>query len=182
MSFIYEDKNLLEQLLKIGQASESPPINTKQLRFKALELIDKLKVSTSSISAISEPLFTDLVDLNSFKQWLVKGQVTVRGKLAINNNKLDKDTVSAILSDLRDKAAGKDEGYAEAMNNVIEQARKDYGIKVKPYVSPTVPATVGDIDKATLAPASGGASPLLNLKIDNKDIVVDDAKTDNAQD
>lgn len=80
MSFIYEDKELLELLFKAAQ-QKTPNIDPSQLRLTVLKAISNLRQAYSPVKADSNAqLFQkNVFNLNSLLLWLVDNKVKVDG-------------------------------------------------------------------------------------------------------
>lgn len=180
MSFIYDDQDLLQKLYKLAQ--DAVPSNNNQLKDTALQLIDGLKQTFSPLKASSDPTFTDLVDLHSFSEWAEKNNATFNNQPLSSNIMTDdgaqpqtnKSVLTAFLTDLSKKAAGKDTGYYEAVNNLIEQANKRYLTTIKPYVAPTekenAPGNTAESNK------DGKHPYMVNVKLEDKALPPGDQK------
>ncbi|CAN5950670.1 unnamed protein product [Sphagnum jensenii] len=143
----------------------------------ATTLIDRLKQTTSPIRATTDPQFKDLVDWHAFHDWLVNSQASYNGQPAYPidpttnqaSEKPNMEAIAAILSDLRDKTAGKQVGYAEAVNNVIEQANRRLSLNIKP--SNGAPVAKNDAaknpDGTPVKPGEENAKgTMVNVKVD----------------
>ena len=155
-SFLYEDEELLQNFYRIAQQTQGQVrVNTGVLETTVNQLIDNLKVQSSPIKAGNEdgatPRFPqDVADLNAFINWLHMAAITVNGKSFVGATEgpdaaNDKIIISVVLKDLGQKTAGKRDGYSEAINNLIEQANTQYGLRI-PLV-------------ATAAPGAGQSQP-----------------------
>lgn len=135
MSFIFQDKNLLNSLFKISQRLDQDLTQDQTLKKindevskTALQLVDGLRQEMSSpIEIKSGPTLNDLKDLQSFSSWLMTSGATFKtnaGPVLIsttdssNNSNLNISGAAAILKLLDDKSK-KDPIYNEAVKNII---------------------------------------------------------------
>lgn len=167
-SFIYQDKNLIEQLISIAQQTVPQPTQPKSsimsqqdMNQSALELIKNLRAQVSAVKANSNPTFSDLETLENFRNWAKQNNASNQGVNLVNNDRFDLKVLQTFLSDMRERFSSNPE-FSESIANLIDQANKAFkalGLKIPLYTpeKKNEPAT-NDKDKAHLNH---------NLKIDN---------------
>lgn len=134
-SFIYEDKKLIEELLKIGQIKPLVQPNNLQLNQIAINTIKNLRQQLSQLKAEKNPTFKDIESLQNFKTWAETNRAhDINGNPLINNGQFDKRILEEFLTDLRDRFQS-DPMISESLANLIKEINNVVGLKIPLYTS-----------------------------------------------
>src|ERR1700674_1474119 len=110
MSFIYEDKELLEKLFTIAKFGQAKPVDPDQLKGLALKLVNNLRVEASPIKAAGPIKPSDIYPANNLINWLERNNATYNGKPIVSGDKISED-LAPFLEDLRQKLAQTNNPY-----------------------------------------------------------------------